>query len=116
MAVHAKLTGKAQVKVGRNTPVLCFWMVIAGLYVGWLAAFGVMTGDARLDGAIGMFLGLYICSHPAANMLDILLFMTADMRERIISNRSGKFWLGLNALTMLVGWVAIFSGALRFVQ
>ncbi len=116
MAAHAKFTGKAQLKVGHNTPVLCFWVLVACLYVGWLAVLGGSTGVTRLDGSLGMFLGLYICSNPAANMLDILLFMSADVRERIIHNRPGQLWLALNGLTMLAGWVVIFSGALRFVQ
>jgi len=116
MAAHAKLTGKAQMKVEHNTPLLCFWVLVAGLFTGSLAYFGQLTGVSRLDGSLGMFLGLYICSHPAANMLDVLLFMTADVRERILTNRSGQLWLGLNAVTMLAGWVVIFSGALRFVQ
>ena len=116
MAAQLKLIGKAQIKVGRNTPILCIWILVACLYVGGLAYFGQFTGINRLDGSLGMFLGLYICSHPAANMLDILLFMTADVRERIISNHSGRLWLALNGLTMLAGWVVIFSGALHFVQ
>ena len=116
MTVPVKLTGKAQERIGQNTPLLCFWVAIACLFVGWLATFGEFTRNARFDGSLGMFLGLYICSHPAANMLDMLLFMTADTRERITATHSGQFWLVLNALTMLAGWVVIFIGALHFVK
>jgi hypothetical protein len=91
-------------------------MFLACLYTAWTAYIGGMTGNDRLDGSIGMLLGLYVCSHPAANMLDMLLFMAADIREGIVSTRSGQFWLFMNALVLLAGWVAIFSGAMHFVQ
>ena len=116
MTVTRKLNGKAQERIGHNTPLLCFWVLVAGLFVGGLATLGQFTTNARFDGSLGMFLGLYICSNPAANMLDMLLFMNADTRERITSTSSGRFWLALNALTMLAGWVVIFCGALHFVS
>jgi hypothetical protein len=105
-----------QQRIARNMLVLGILVLFAILYVGCTAYFDVLTGNVRLDGTIGMLLGLYVCSHPAANMLDMLLFMTADTREGITATRSGQFWLALNALTLLAGWVAIFSGAMRFVQ
>ena len=116
MALPMRLHSKLQVRIGRNIWVLCFMILIACLYVIWMAYIGRLTSNIRLDGTIGMLLGLYICSHPAANMLDMLLFMTADTRERIFISNIGCFWLGLNALTLLASWVTIFSGALRFVQ
>jgi hypothetical protein len=116
MAIQHGMRSKVQKRIGHNIWVLCFWILLACIYVGWIGYFGKFTENTRLDGSIGMLLGLYISSHPAGNMLDMLLFMTADVREGIISTRSGQFWLALNALTLLAGWVAIFSGALRFVQ
>ena len=116
MAASAKKPSEVQQRIAHNVPVLVFLVLLASLYVGWFAYVGVLTGSVRLDGSLGLLLGLYVCSHPAANMLDMLLFMTADIREGITSTRSGQFWLALNALTLLAGWVAIFSGAMRFVQ
>lgn len=116
MTTPAKKRSEVQERIARNLPVLGVLILLASLYVGWFAYFGFLTGNVRLDGSLGMLLGLYVCSHPAANMLDMLLFMTADTREGITSTRSGQFWLALNALTLLAGWVAIFSGAMRFVQ
>jgi hypothetical protein len=116
MITPAKKPSEIQQRITRNMPVLGLWVLLACLYTGWVSYFGALTGGARLDGSIGMLLGLYVCSHPAANMLDMLLFMTADAREGITSTRSGQFWLALNALTLLAGWVAIFSGAMLFVQ
>jgi hypothetical protein len=116
MTVPVKKPGEIQKRIARNTLVLGILVLLAGLYVGWFAYFGVLTGSARMDGSLGLLLGLYVCSQPAANMLDMLLFMTADTREGITATRSGQFWLALNVLTLLAGWVAIFSGAMRFVQ
>ena len=116
MATPGKKPSEVQQRITRNMPVLVILVLVASLYVGCLAYMRALTGNVRMDGSIGMLLGLYVCSHPAANMLDMLLFMTADTREGITGTRSGQFWLVLNALTLLVGWVAIFSGAMRFVQ
>jgi hypothetical protein len=116
MTTPARKPSEIQERIKRNLLVLGVLALLASLYTGCLAYFGALTGGARLDGSIGMLFGLYVCSHPAANMLDMLLFMTADTREGIITTRSGQFWLALNVLTLLAGWVAIFSGAMRFVQ
>jgi hypothetical protein len=116
MSTPVKKPDETQQRIARNLPVLGFMALLACLYTTWMAYSGKLTGNLRVDGSIGMLLGLYVCSHPAANMLDMLLFMRADMRETIVSTGSGRFWLGMNALTLLAGWVAIFSGALHFVQ
>jgi hypothetical protein len=116
MAAPAKKRSEVQERIARNLPVLGVLVLFASLYIGWFAYFDTLTGNLRLDGSLGLLLGLYICSHPAGNLLDMLLFMTADTREGITTTRSGQFWLALNVLTLLAGWVAIFSGAMRFVQ
>jgi len=116
MVTPARKPSEVQQRIARNLPVLVILVLLASLYVGGLAYFGILTGSARLDGSLGLLLGLYVCSHPAANVLDMLLFMTADTREGITGTRSGQLWLALNVLTLLAGWVAIFSGAMRFVQ
>ena len=116
MAVPAKKRSEVQQRIVRNMLVLGILVLFASLYVGCLVYFGALTGNVRLDGSLGMLLGLYVCSHPAANLLDMLLFMTADTREGITATHTGQFWLVLNALTLLAGWVVIFSGAMRFVQ
>ena len=105
-ALHQRIT--------RNMWVLGSMLIFAGMYVGWLFYFGPLTYSNRLDGSIGILLGLYIGSLPAANMLDILLFMRPDSREGLISTTSGRFWLLLNLLTVLAAWAVIFSGVLRF--
>ena len=62
-----------------------------------------------LDGTFSVLFGLYICSHPAANAVDLLFFERKSYR-RIISNWSTAQWLALNILTLLMGWIVIVIG------
>ena len=73
-----------------------------------------LTGNAFLDGGIGVITGLYTCSLPAANAVDFLYASRGGLRH-VASELSGAGWLALNVLVMLVGWLAIVSGAVRFV-
>lgn len=116
MSTPVKKPDEVQERISRNQFVLGLMALLACLYIAWMSYSGRLTGNIRVDGSLGMLLGLYVCSHPAANLLDMLLFMRADTREAIISTRSGQFWLGMNALVLVAGWVAIFSGAMHFVQ
>jgi hypothetical protein len=57
---------------GRSYKTLGVVVLLALLYGGWIYTQRTITGIPRLDGAIGVLLGLFICSLPAANMLDLL--------------------------------------------
>ncbi len=74
-----------------------------------------LTGSNTLDGIIGVLLGVYICAHPSAHLLD-LLYLTHEARQQLLSRQSGMVWLGLNALVLLCGLFLIIIGANRFVQ
>ena len=91
-------------------------LALAGLYISLHYFFEILIYSDRVDGLFGMLLGLYICSHPAANVLDILLFMKPEIREGLITSNQGRFWLLLNLLTFLAAWVVVFAGILRFVS
>ncbi len=71
-----------------------------------------LTGSIRLDGVIGVLLGLYICSHPAANFLDIILF-GGRVAPQFSSGLSFLLWFAVNALVMAAGWLDIFIGATK---
>lgn len=88
-------------------------LVPAGAYLGWMVYLPFLTGATLLDGSVGVVLGLYICSHPAANGID-LLFLQRGAFRRAVKESSGIEWLSLNALVMLIGWVVIVVGAARF--
>jgi len=98
---------------GQSSRKLLALILLAIAYSGLLYSLPTLTGIYRLDGAIGVVLGLYICSHPAANALDRLLFERGAPR-RNSSGRSDGVWLALNVLALLSGWMVIVIGATRF--
>ncbi len=84
-------------------------VLLAIAYTGWLRYLHTLTGQPVLDGSVGVTLGLYICSHPAANAVDLLFFERHHLRP-ISSEWSGVAWLALNVVVLLAGWVVIFIG------
>jgi hypothetical protein len=90
-------------------------MLPAVAYLGWMRYLPMLTGMTLFDGSVGVVLGLYICSHPAANGID-LMFLQRGALRRAATQWSGIEWLALNALVMLVGWVVIVVGAARFMD
>ena len=75
---------------------------------------GPLTGKDNLDGMIGVVFGLYMCSHPAANLVDLLFFRRGAWHE-LSSGRSTLRWLALNLLVLLIGWIVIFLGTTRLI-
>ena len=73
-----------------------------------------LTGAHNVDGVVGVLLGLYICSRPAANVVDLLFFGRAG-QSGFPLKRSAAVWWVLNALAFVAGWVAIFVGTTRLI-
>ena len=88
-------------------------IVLAGLYAALLITFHTFTGQLRLDGVIGIVVGLYICSHPAANVVDMIIFGRYTLRLGL-SKRNYFLWWGLNLLVLLAGLGVIVTGTTRF--
>jgi hypothetical protein len=87
-------------------------LVLFGIaYIGWLYGQRTLTGVDRTDGIIGVVLGLFICSHPAAHLVEMLFFRRSDQDRS--SSRFIIYWLGLNILVMLIGWATVFVGTMR---
>jgi len=90
-------------------------LVVLGIaYSGLLYSHGTLTGANNVDGVIGVLFGLYICSHPAANGVD-LLFFRRSVRPHFPSRRAFVLWLALNGLALLIGWIVIFIGTTRLI-
>jgi hypothetical protein len=93
------------------------WVGLAGvalLGVGFgaaLAIWGTLTGSSTWDGTIGVVLGLFICSRPAANAVDVLF--ERGGRRRSPNGWRAMGWLMVNLAVMAVGWVVIVGGAIR---
>ena len=79
--------------------VLAGWMVVAAGYCVLLYLKRPITGRPLIDGVIGMVLGLYICSYPAANMIDIIFYRQNLGRART-SGWIGAGWVLLNVLSL----------------
>jgi hypothetical protein len=82
-------------------------------YLAWMVYWPMLTGMTLVDGSVGVILGLYICSHPAANGID-LFFLQRGAFRRMSSGWAGLRWILLNALIMFVGWLVIVFGVARF--
>jgi hypothetical protein len=96
----------------RNYTTLSVVVLLGILYLGWLYTLHTITEFPRLDGIIGVLLGLFICSRPAANMLDLLF----TRRNRAASGEWATIgWLALNGLVMFVGWLVITIGATQLI-
>ena len=98
---------------GRNSKWLLALILLAIAYSSLLNGPRTLTGTPTLDGAVGVLLGLYICSHPAANAVDSLLFGRRGPHP-VSSRQSTVVWLALNLLALLTGWLVLFIGATRF--
>ncbi|HEX2184258.1 MAG TPA: hypothetical protein VHN78_01975, partial [Chloroflexota bacterium] len=85
---------------GRNTALLGAMVLLAFAYGGLLTYRHTLTGTSTPDGILGVVIGLYICSHPAANAIDLLYLGRASLRQ-VSTGWSGMAWLGLNLLVML---------------
>lgn len=100
-------------KYQRNMQTLFILILIGLAYIAWLRLHLPLTGAHQWDGIIGVLYGLYACSHPAGNVLDLILYgryfhLPADAR------RVYNVWWFVNLLVLLVGYFVIVSGLLRF--
>jgi hypothetical protein len=89
-------------------------ILLGTVYCGLLHFQRTLTGTNMADGIIGVVLGLYICSHPAARLVD-LLFYRRSIQRSFSSKGSALLWLALNGLVLLTGWLSIFIGTVRMV-
>ena len=103
-----------QRRAGTTAGTLVGLLVLAGAYSALVNVQPTLTGNALIDGAIGVGLGLYICSHPAAAAID-MLYMDRLLLQRMASEWSDVGWLGLNVLVLVVGCLVTIGGAIRFV-
>ncbi len=94
----------------RKVGILCGLILTAMAYGGLLLWRRTFTGNPLMDGVIGILLGLYVCSHPAANAIDLLFFQRYSPQQ-LTSGWSGLGWLALNLLALLMGWLTIATGA-----
>jgi len=100
---------------GRSPMVLLALMVPAIAYAALLNTFGTLTGTFLFDGVIGVGLGLYICSHPVSNAID-LLFIDHRILRQGPGDDHGLAWYGLNLIVMCVGCFVTVIGLTLFLS
>ena len=103
-----------QQRSGRNIKKLWALILLGIAYSSLLYYQRTLTGTNKMDGIIGVLLGLYICSHPVANVLD-MFFFGRGTRRQFSSRWSAVFWMALNMIVFLIGWFVIFVGTTRLV-
>ncbi len=103
-----------QQRRGRKIMTLSVLAVLGIAYSSWLYSQRTLTGTNHLGGMIGVVFGLYICSHPAANLVD-MLFYRRGIRFPFSSWRSAVWWLALNVLVLLIGGIVIFFGTTQLI-
>jgi hypothetical protein len=101
-------------RLKRKIMTFCLFAILGIGYSGWLYSQHALTGMNNVDGIIGVVLGLYICSHPAGTLVD-MLFYRRGIRYQFSSTRSAVLWLALNMLLFFIGGIAIFAGTTRLV-
>jgi hypothetical protein len=99
-------------KRSRNYPTLFVMIGIALVFGVLFVLRQPLTLSNKMDGLLAVVLGLYICSHPAANFLDMLLYRRSSLYQPG-SPRSEMLWLAFNLLVLFIGWLVIFMGTTR---
>jgi hypothetical protein len=98
----------------RKIVTLSVLVVLGIVYASLLHSHPTLTGMNNLDGIIGVVLGLYICSHPAASLVD-MLFYRQGIQYPFSSRRSAVLWVALNVLVLLIAGIVVFAGTTRFI-
>ncbi len=101
---------------GRRKPrpvLLGAMVVVSAVYITVVGSLGGALGIPKIEGVVGVVLGLYICSLPAANLVD-MLFYSRVFGPPFASRRKIAAWVALNSLTLIAGLVVIVLGATRF--
>jgi hypothetical protein len=90
-------------------------MVLLGIgYATWIHLRQTITGDNLWDAIIGVLLGIYICSRPITNLMDMIY--TQNICWQDLLKRAGVLWLVMNFITTFTGWATIVLGATRMVR
>ena len=96
-----------------NTGRLLMLLVPAAAYLVWAAYFRPFDDVSLVDGSIGVLLGLFICSHPAANGIELMFLRRGSLR-RVTAQWNGVGWLVLNLFVLVVGWAVLVVGTTQF--
>ena len=86
---------------------------VAVAYISWQFFQHSLTGHAYLTGWMGVLGGLFVCSQPAANIID-LLFFNHHAVENLLNIGEWITWITLNLLVFFLGCLMITVGVTHF--
>lgn len=95
----------------RSTIGLVILTGAAAVYAALIAQRQLMSGSRQFDGVVGVLLGLFICSRPAANLLDALY-----RSGRFHPAGPGWWWPALNILAFAAGLIMIIIGTMQLTR
>lgn len=88
-------------------------LLIASIYSYLMNVDINLTGNQRIDGTLGIIYGLYVCAHPAANVLDFVLY-GKYLRLHSLSPELTFFWWLMNVAVMYAGLLVFVMSLLRY--
>ena len=89
-------------------------VAVATAYIIWMLFYHIFTRHSRLDGGIGVLGGLFVCSHPSANFID-MLFLGRHSGQIPLHTGEWIVWIGHNIVVFLLGVLMITVGTMQFV-
>jgi len=99
----------------RNVKVLWGWIAFAVVYSVVLRLLPTLTAWPTMEVYVTVAVGLYICTHPAANAIK-LLYLERYSLHQLASDKEMLRWLGLNLLVLLAGCTVIYTGLLELAE
>jgi len=97
----------------RNQKILWGLILLAFTFYVAVTIHPSLTGSDELNGLLGVWLGLFISSWPAANFLNMILFEQALQRCRSTLQADGT-WILLNLSVLMVGLSVVILGTKLF--
>jgi hypothetical protein len=94
----------------RSIGLLLGLILLAVITSGIMYTRSVFGPPDWIEGTLGVMLGLFICSRPAAHLLDLLYQPHYSGPPKL------WIWLTLNLLTLLVGVIVVFLGVMHFTR
>ena len=97
----------------RNFGMLGVMALLAVAYYVTIYFWRPLSSAHKVEGILGILLGLFICSKPAANLLDLLYDLLVNRFQQVNGLRLA-LWLVVNFFILFVGWFVITLGTTRF--
>jgi hypothetical protein len=88
-------------------------LLIALVYTALINSNLNLTGNFKIDGTLGIIFGLFVCAHPAANVLDFVLYGKYLRLHSLSPGLTFTWWL-TNGVVMYSGLLVFVVSLLRY--